>query len=776
MAMFRAKRQYLRIRRHTADPDVHVPYLRALLSFRTLERLTEAVGCLCELLEKQDWCHTSLLRILWEVVLKPGVEIPVPLQKQLLTSLSVRVVRLDENGLRPRDFSGPSTTTKHGNDLGVASLCMNFATAIFSTHSFSHTSHREILRWAIATVRDVFSPTLPITARWSNLVLLALFHAPELLTGQAGAQSLRLFNHTDTTIATWRVVCLLSVVEKAFRSQGPTSELIKSTQNLVWTLWCTWTTAAADKPLPIIVTSVLVASFLRVSAILGDVQLKDACRSYCVSSGLWESECARHLKAGYASASVLCGIHRWDELAETLGPPLSRDTTDEVVSRIVPLAPELAYEGFIFAKRNSFQISTDTTHSLALRLASLGYIDRAIPFFSDQRFSYSQNEQLLGVILRTIGSLRIRYLNEDLIVILSHVFRALYGDADQKPHERFRVRIQHILSVMVSSGSPSEAMAIVKDIHSTSPDYFRVSFFGRFIHALLQQRQFRVASRLLDLLVRTKAHYLRAFGPTLVVGLAAGGASALARRANLQLINNNIPPSRRQALAHKVKFRLKTPARTLALKIMPVLRRSPPEPDAIRFAMHVLVRAGHLLAAKNLFYGIQSSLNQTWRTSMGNILLHGILLRASRRNGRQIRKLLATLDFFVEKYGFVCDRVTVNILIKAITRWRNVMDRDKLRGLFDHMIRSGYPAGHYEGTVPFETPFVSPQELRLPTLPAFISFKRHVRPLYKSFIRAFKRSGDIEAAKVVISILRESGRINSNSRRSGRKRDLGGDV
>jgi hypothetical protein len=186
------------------------------------------------------------------------------------------------------------------------------------------------------------------------------------------------------------------------------------------------------------------------------------------------------------------------------------------------------------------------------------------------------------------------------------------------------------------------------------------------------------------------------------------------------------------------------------------LTRRPIEGPNILLASHILVNSHRSLAAKRLLERTRSELDTKTQTAIGNVILHGSLLYPSIRNKQQMRKVVSTLDLLVKKHDFVPDRVSVNILLKAMLRWRSKIDNAMLRVLFDHMVRIGYPPRHRlpGGGLPFGTPLSLPAEINLPTLSGDISFEKHVRPLYKIFIDAFYMRGDVDAAKIVVGYLK----------------------
>ena len=119
-----------------------------------------------------------------------------------------------------------------------------------------------------------------------------------------------------------------------------------------------------------------------------------------------------------------------------------------------------------------------------------------------------------------------------------------------------------------------------------------------------------------------------------------------------------------------------------------------------------------------------------------------------------MRKILSAYKLLLA-HGLEPDRITVNTLIKAMLRWRDAMDCGKLKALFDHMVRHGYPGGEglAKGEVTFGTGVVEPL-FRLPTLEGGLIFEKHTRPMLKMFIKAFYARGDRASARKVIGVLK----------------------
>jgi hypothetical protein len=119
------------------------------------------------------------------------------------------------------------------------------------------------------------------------------------------------------------------------------------------------------------------------------------------------------------------------------------------------------------------------------------------------------------------------------------------------------------------------------------------------------------------------------------------------------------------------------------------------------------------------------------------------------------------------------DRVTFNILVKALVYWDLTIDTDRLVRLFNALVAQlEYPGdpiplrthssseaqhvelrlGRLEGIVPGSTP---------------INFQRHVRPLYRLFIRAFLARSSREPA---VHLIRQLGRLREENEMRERER------
>jgi len=175
----------------------------------------------------------------------------------------------------------------------------------------------------------------------------------------------------------------------------------------------------------------------------------------------------------------------------------------------------------------------------------------------------------------------------------------------------------------------------------------------------------------------------------------------------------------------------------------------------------MLVRGRRILAAKTLYMRSRFKVEDASRTVAGNAILHASWSSTRRRNAQRIRKFLRTLQELINDHGFVPDRVTINIFVKGILMWDKAIDNKHMRGLFDHLISNGYPGGVCSEKGFISKPFSTNTSSILPEVPIVdpslpILFERHVRPLYKMFIKEFHCRGDREAAWVVVGILKRA--------------------
>lgn len=199
----------------------------------------------------------------------------------------------------------------------------------------------------------------------------------------------------------------------------------------------------------------------------------------------------------------------------------------------------------------------------------------------------------------------------------------------------------------------------------------------------------------------------------------------------------------------------------------------------LNLALFLLVNADCHGLARRLFRRVQTTGKlavDAPSTLTLNILL-GAALRPDRasRGPRQMGKLTRYYKELFIANNVPPDAVTMNMMMKCVLRWQTY-DSSYLRKLFNQCIISGYP-GWYEPGLPFtpDTDHSSPAmssmgsatsqqwgDFDLPnaatviTQTSLLSYERHVKPLYKNFIKAFLARDDPLSAQVVIKCLKRA--------------------
>ena len=200
-------------------------------------------------------------------------------------------------------------------------------------------------------------------------------------------------------------------------------------------------------------------------------------------------------------------------------------------------------------------------------------------------------------------------------------------------------------------------------------------------------------------------------------------------------------------------------------------------PSDTRNAFKVLVRARGVGLATRAYRTARTLHNSAGeQTALGNIILDGQVTHGKSRGSRHLSTVLRTLRLLVEQHGFVPDRVTTNIVVKASLRSPTVLDVVLVRQLFDYFACSGY-VGNGDDVL-FGSSEAAMREaaavLGTCTLmtKAKLSFARHVKLLHKMFIKALYLRKDVAGARRVVGILKEGERMEVE-RIAGRRKRVG---
>ncbi|KAN0132968.1 hypothetical protein V8E53_009333 [Lactarius tabidus] len=236
------------------------------------------------------------------------------------------------------------------------------------------------------------------------------------------------------------------------------------------------------------------------------------------------------------------------------------------------------------------------------------------------------------------------------------------------------------------------AVTIFKNVYSRDPGFFNGRITHTFLSMLLRHRQFRGAAEIskLSLCLRWRCF--------VVLGLVRRGSTP---RVAAQLCGSLSPKWLVDVVAH-TRLGRRHPAAGLVRHLATRRARTPTD---TRNGLKVLVRARDV----------------------------GLATRAYR-------------SALVEEHGIVPDRVTTNIVIKALLLLPTVLDV------------TGYVAGG-DG-VPFGSSEAAMRETAAvlgtgtPAAKSKLSFARHVKPLHKMFIKALYLGKDVAGARRVVGILK----------------------
>ncbi|TFK40148.1 hypothetical protein BDQ12DRAFT_734164 [Crucibulum laeve] len=751
-AVAQATAQYLAIRQASANPEVHIP----------------AVQHLCRIFDVYPNPDRSFAELFWKIVLKYGHKLPTTLQSHILDMLSNR---LSKPAYRVADIRDPSMSSSNTGlnrpAIGTRQLSIAFGAAIFPCYNPMYPASF-VTRWAMLQARQVFASSLPLCLRWTSLSLLAVYNMPHIPLRRG--QATEVYPDTESTTLQWRTILVLASLERTVVDLISASGSVINVKGIIRPLWRAW--KAGHQPNPVDIDRAVLAAFLRIASITLDGPLADGCYRYCMEHSLFVSRSdntasmkkqALDLMVAYTQASIAYSGTRWMLIFENLRHAFVDIETrqafiDAVLEHYARHDVKLAYAFYLFVKDLELVNSVSAVHAMSVSMAAARQWNALPDFLTDNRFSSHQREELLGSILRVFQIERSESVNPTLVSTLGQVLWELYSI--QSPPVHLKYPIRYFFSIMIRV-KPAKALDVIERIYQHTPSFFTTRLCLRLVQAFLRRRQFTLAVRMFHLLSSqgSPSKAKNDVHRKLILGLTAAGARKLASDVSRSRSHSGGRRSLRLAIARSVKFRHYAAPRALAIRIIPAFRSGKARGQDVIYAVTLLINARRALAARKLFERTFEGLDPKTRTTVGNIILHGPIRRFDQRNGRLVRHVLRTRDFLVKKYKFVPDRTTVNILLKALLKWRNIIQLANVKKLFDHMIRNGYPAQarwRREHGVPFGSPPSSSSEaLNLSSLPSHISFHQHVRPMYKMFIKAFFLRRDVLAARKVVGILKE---------------------
>ena len=604
--------------------------------------------------------------------------------------------------------------------------------------------------------------------RWNNLLMLST----HMFFGVIGLNPQSSIIPSDSSNVYWRTTLMLGTINEALSGAGhdlgPVSEYVRGISYPLWQMWRENTAELSPQPVDII--RAYVSAFLRIAAKSKDVRLKDDCFLYCQQHVLWvyrqnntpamKSQAIDTIIA-YILADISCAKSTWADLYEVIAQVLpnttwQNDVTDALLDYYAFQNIGLAYDLYLYSKKNVITVSSSSLHALGLSLASFEQWSLLARILENETFSREQTEQLLGAYLRVFQTRRHEYADQSFVALLGQIANKLY--AEVPPPLSLMYPLRYFFSIMIATHNSSDAVKLIMAIYRTKPDFFTMRLVLRLVLQLVRRRQLSSAVGLYNLFRQgPPSPSVGDIRRKLALKLSQSGSRKLARRVDRTRHGGSTLPSRRESLARAVGFRTVPLSRNLYRVILPSVTVAPTHGPTIRHAVSLLVRARRLSLARKLFRDSLLHLDLKTKTAIGNIILHGPMYGLDLRNRRLVRHVLRTKDLLVSEFGFIPDRTTVNIIIKAMLRWRSMFDTHQVKQMFDQMVHQGYPVPDQwrrRHGVPFDTPQSATSGLSGMALPPHISFTRHIRPMYKLFIKALYLRNDRVAAKVIIGILK----------------------
>jgi hypothetical protein len=600
-------------------------------------------------------------------------------------------------------------------------------------------------------------------SRWNNLLLLST-HTFFGIIGLNPQSSI-------TPPIYWRTTLTLGTIDDALSSAGhDICSVSEYVQGISYPLWQMWKKNTEVTSHPIDIIRAYVSAFLRIAAKSKDVRLKDDCFLYCQQHVLWvyrqdntpamKSQAIDTIVA-YVLADISCARSTWADLYGVIARVLpditwQSDVTDALMHYYNFQNISLAYDLYLYSKENGITVSSSPLHALGLSLASFERWSLLAPILENETFSREQTEQLLGAYLRVFQIRKHMYADQSFVALLGRIANKLYAQVSPLPSLKYP--LQYFFSIMIATHNSSDAVELIMAIYRTTPNFFTIRLVLRLVLQLVRRQQLSSAVELYNLFCHgSPSLSVDNIRRKLTLKLSQSGSYKLARRVDRTSHGRSTLLSGRESLDRAVDFRTIPLSENLYRDILPSVALAPTHGPTIRHAVSLLVRARRLSLARKLFRDSLPHLDLKTKTAIGNIILHGPMCSLDLRNRSLVGYVLRTNDLLVNEFGFTPDRTTVNVIIKAMLRWESMFDASHVKQIFDQMVHQGYPVPdrwRRKHGVPFDTPRSATNGLSNMVLPPHISFTRHIRPMYKLFIKALYLRNDRAAAKLIIGILK----------------------
>ena len=763
---------------NTVSQDDHVPYLKALLSVRKQDAMVEAVAWLCYLMKRDIYCTPSLLGVFWDVVLNTDKNLSDPIKERIIDVISQRLTLpvefSEEDRIRFTSLPAePETDTpeKHPSFCLTASdLARQVVRILFPrvTPSPSGTASQvAIQEWAYTETQRMFSRSSRMEFRWRNLVYLALANTRSSLHSLSLAPTLQTIDNHHPSAVDFRIVAAIALVERVTNVWGVSPDL----HDLIRALWTSWADIAnSDARSHPALMRPLLGTFFRLATRARDASLVTS-GVRLASAGFWQFDLgddaarrqAQLLAVEYLAAAVVSGDTLWERIVTELPPyivfpqwhPMLLSKT---ILRVVRVDTQRAADVYDLWRR--YLPVPDLSAPLGLMLLQEGRVDLATPMLTNVNFT----GPFLGTILRPLAKQGSRYIDLELATILAKALPDVFKSEALPQTTAARRDVSWVLVALVCSGQAPVAISTFKIVYNRDPRFFNSHVVCTFLRTLLHHRQFSGAAEVAKLFPHPRWQRF------VLLSLAQkGGAPRVEARLGgsdrprwLTDVIARVRSGRRHHGAGFLRFWVTRRART---------------PRDVRKGLKLLARARGPALAQRLFSEVRKLHDKGTQTALGNVILDGHVAHAKSHGAQNVKGVLRALRLLIQEHGFVPDRVTTNIIVKAALRWPSVLDAALVRRLFDYFVWSGYPG---EGVgVPFGSSDGAIAEASvvlgtlIPMPKSKTSFARHVKPLYKMFIKALYLRKDVAGAKKVVGILKEAERMEAERNASKERKRRG---
>ena len=851
--MGRAKTHYLLLKASKEDNSLHRIYISKLLLIgpNAADEIIYRLAILC------DWnkgLHGYFLGTLWRVLSRYGNYISNPTKQHLLKVLRKRLDKLQDILPTPLSDHAVADVVRRYDSIAIRDY---FADLLFSHHPGTKDKNwylRLIYSWAVFECRAALctfndgsfsSAEEQDTAAWQNLILLSLSYTAGQDSSNATVNKVKPEQgldggiHSQVQVLGWSVICSLAaltselylhdVTRRPFNLDSP--ESVQEIARTLWILWRkeeAWRAGAAERRMPLVCSAT--TSFMALASYSKDVRLASALARHIsnaiISPAQYGGEVLNRsmletCAAYYALMCVTVGVngppHRnWSEILNSLRhiqlipdgeSPRAKSWASIVANALLKQYCRVdclhSFNLMRTASEHDLVLDADTIYALGDALRTEGYLEPAFECLRDYRISAELGSKLLDTLLKQAQT---RW-NVDYQLV--GLFVKVFTETPVRPSSNDY--LESFILTCTRLGFNRESDIILRVICESNKGLLRPQFLSQYLSVLAQRRRYRLLGSLLQstwrrepsrLSMALRQPKLRFIHQLLHQEGAKTNSRDIIRSLPFSiyiwpLMRAHIPFHPRLALLDR---------KVLTLKLNNAFKKEKTlDEKTLEHAIYLMVNAGRITSAIKLSERFQPKIS----TKAGNIILSASLRpKRSRRNRRQIRHASARLTKLVEQRGFEPDRVTLNLLFKALLRWKNITPPVILRALFDKLVVSGYPLpvrAPPEGTrnlvgigrrnsqqpvglfgVSNSTVAQLPVDLK--PLAKGISFAKHTRPLYRMFKKAFEARGDTEGAQRVASLLRsvkmvaaheyqkrerarQMGRMLAKKRRTGSKEE-----